>query len=355
MKIAFNAYFLSGKKAGIGHYSQNILDALKQLSDGVKYNEVSNRFDLNKFIFEQIYLPGQLLLRRPKLFFSPSMILPFFNPVPSVMVVYDLVFKLFPEYYRGRLNLFYLNLFFGRSVTKAKKIIAISENTKNDLVRLYDVEASKVVVTPLAASVKFCVIDDKKRLSGVRTRYDLPDKFILFVGTIEPRKNVKRLIQAYLTLSNELRAEYKLVLCGQMGWGSKELVDWYTTQKEQGSVIFLNYISGDDLLLLYNLASLFVYPSFYEGFGLPVLEAMACGVPTITSNTSSMPEAAGDAAILIDPNNTIELSKSMRQVLQDKQLADKMRLQGLEQAKKFSWDKTAEATLEVFQGVLGAK
>ena len=278
-----------------------------------------------------------------ELYFSTSIVLPYFIPCRSVVVVYDLVFKLFPEYYRGWINLAYLGVFFPPSLKRARQIIAISQCTKNDLVRLYGVSPDKIEVIYPAVGDQYRPITDQAWLNEIRRRYSLPNKFIFNVGTIEPRKNVARLVEAYRALPAELRAAYPLVLCGKKGWGK--------TFTEESGIILLDYVSEADLPLIYNLAALFVYPSMYEGFGLPILEALSCGIPVITSNVSSMPEVAGEAALLIDPQETGQLSAAMTKVLTDPILALEMGRKGLAQARKFSWEKAAAETLAVIKKV----
>jgi glycosyltransferase involved in cell wall biosynthesis len=351
MKIIFNSYFLSGEKAGIGHYSLNILNALKQVDDNLRIDEISNKYGLNKLIFEQIYLPIYLLLKRPDIYFSPSIVLPFISLSPSVVVVYDLVFKIFPKYYRGLINIFYLKMFFKRSLINAKKIIAISESTKRELVNIYNIPEEKIKVIHLAAAKEYRLYEDKDQLAKIREKYKLPKKYLLYVGTIEARKNVKGIIRAYFALPDKIRFSTKLVLCGKKGWGVGDLEKRLADHQEKDSVIFLDYVDGTDLPLIYNLASLFVYPSFYEGFGLPILEAMACGVPVITSNCSSMPEVSGDAALLVDPNNISEISDKMKDVLEHSELAMELRSKGMERAKMFSWERAGKETFELLEKV----
>jgi len=349
MKIGFNAYFLKGLRAGIGRYSWNVLEGLRKIALNDRFSICDNPLGLNKFLFEQVYLPFKLWQDRPAVFFSPSMILPFWGKTPSVMVVYDLVFDLFPQYYRGLINQLYLKLFFAPSLLRAKKIIAISESTKMDLVNIYQVPPEKVRVIHLAAAEEYKIITDQARLSAIKRKYSLPDNYLLFVGTVEPRKNVRGLLQAYFSLPLSIRERHRLVICGQKGWGYKVLQAWLQDQPARDEVVFLNYVDEADLPAIYNQAALFVYPSFYEGFGLPVLEAMACGVPTITSKTSSIPEVAGDAAILIDPNDPAQLAEKISQVLADNALAEELRANGLKQASKFSWQKTAQETMKLIK------
>ncbi|MBI5698835.1 glycosyltransferase family 4 protein [Candidatus Saganbacteria bacterium] len=303
--------------------------------------------NLNKFVFEQIYLPIKLLFDRPQLYFSPSIILPYFIYTPSVIVVYDLIFDLFPQFYRGRINSFYLKLFFPRSLRRARAIIAISESTKHDLMRLYNIPEKKITVIHLAAAKEYRIIYDQDALVRVKRKYSLPENYILFVGTVEPRKNVRGLLRAYLSLPGRIREKHSLVICGQKGWGYDSLQRWLVDQPTRNGIIFLDYVEEADLPAVYNMAALFVYPSYYEGFGLPILEAMACGVPTITSSVSSIPEVAGEAAILIDPNNIGVLSDKIKSVLENEQVAGNLKDKGLAQAKKYSWGKTVQQTLEL--------
>ncbi|MBU0629936.1 MAG: glycosyltransferase family 4 protein, partial [Candidatus Margulisbacteria bacterium] len=340
MRIAFNKYFIGRQKTGIGHYSSDLLAGLKKTSLEIK--EINNPCGLNKLLFEQIYLPIKLVFSRVELYFSTSIVLPYFLPCRSIIVVYDLVFKLFPEYYRGGINLAYLGAFFPPSLKRAKRIVAISQSTKNDLIRLYGVAPDKIKVIYPAVGGQYQPITDQARLSEVRKRYSLPEKFIFNVGTIEPRKNTVRLVEAYRALPPDLRAAYPLVLCGKKGWGK-------SFAEELSGIILLDYVGEADLPLIYNLAALFVYPSMYEGFGLPILEAMSCGIPVITSNISSMPEVAGEAAILIDPQKTGQLTEAMSRIMNDPEMARELSRKGLEQAKKFSWEKAAAETLAVIE------
>ena len=351
MKIAFNSYFIDGNKAGIGNYSKNLYDAMRKIEPSLEFIEIFNGLKLNKLLFEQIYIPLKLSWHRPDIYYSPSIILPFINFTPSILVVYDLVFKILPEYYRGKINLLYLDLFFGRSLRHARKTITISNSSKNDIVRIYGISEKKIRVIHLAAGPEFRKINDPDMLSQVKGRYRLPEEYILFVGTAEPRKNLKRLIEAYLALTDDIHNRIKLVICGQKGWGYKELIKWLEQQRSRENIIFIDYASAEDLPAIYNMAKLFVYPSLYEGFGLPILEAMACGVPTITSNRSSMPEVAGDGAILIDPDDTEELSRQIRNVFSNEGLALELQQKGFDQAAKFSWEKTARDTLAAIKEV----
>ena len=184
----------------------------------------------------------------------------------------------------------------------------------------------------------------------LKVSFDLPKKFIFSVGSIEPRKNLLGLLKAYNLLSNELKKEYKLVLAGFKGWENKEIVDLINQDKE--NIFYLGFISDQELAKVYNLASCFLFPSFYEGFGLPVLEAMACGTPVVCSDSSSIPEVGGDAVVYCDPYDINDIKDKIEFVLKDSSLQQEMIKKGLERAQLFSWDKSADEHLKVFKSLL---
>jgi glycosyltransferase involved in cell wall biosynthesis len=190
---------------------------------------------------------------------------------------------------------------------------------------------------------------DEEKLSAVKNKYGLPDKFILYLGTVEPRKNIDGIIRGYnelRTMNHEL-GDYKLVIAGGKGWKSKNIYKEWELSKFKDDIKFLGYIDSADRAYLYNLAAVFVYPSFYEGFGFPPLEAMACGLPVVASYASSLPEVAGEAALMVDPYNINDIARALTEILTDDNLRKKLIARGLEQAKKFSWQKTAEEYLEI--------
>jgi glycosyltransferase involved in cell wall biosynthesis len=248
---------------------------------------------------------------------------------------------------------------------KADKIMADSFSTKEDLVNIYKIDPAKIKVVYLGVSKDFKPIKkDNPQLKRVRKKYSLPASpsggpkpFILYFGTIEPRKNLILLIKAFEALKEktiwkgfegDVFSDLKLVIAGAKGWLYKDIFKEVENSKYKKDIIFTGFVDDKDKPHLYNLANLFVYPSFFEGFGFPPLEAMACGVPTIVSNASSLPEIVGDGAVMIDPYNVDELAFAIRKVLEDKDLRENLIKKGLKQAKKFSWDKTAQEVLEVF-------
>jgi glycosyltransferase involved in cell wall biosynthesis len=235
-------------------------------------------------------------------------------------------------------------------ILKADRIIAISQHTKNDILKYFDVSPSKINVIPQGKSDIFSPSDDRDTEKEVLTRYGISGKYLLFTGTVSPRKNLVRLISSFEKIKKKFR-EYKLVIVGKKGWFYKDILG--RIEKLSGTVrddiIITEYVPLTDLPYLYSDAAVFILPSLYEGFGLPVLEAMACGCPVITSNISSMPEVAGDAAVLVNPYSVEEIASVIEKVLSDERLRASMRNKGLERAKQFSWEKTAGETLQVYE------
>jgi glycosyltransferase involved in cell wall biosynthesis len=235
------------------------------------------------------------------------------------------------------------------AVLWADKIIAISRHTKEDMVKYFNVPEDRLVVVHLAHREEFRPIDDTSVLQKVRIKYNLKKDYILMVGSIEPRKNHQLLIRAYNALPGLIRKKFDLILGGGSGWLNTDIFELVKNLRIQDQVRFLGYIPDADLPAIINAATVFAYPSFYEGFGLPVLEAMACGTPVITSNVSSLPEIVENAGIMIDPSSMDELRERLIEVLKNDSLRENLRRKGLEQAKKFSWRDTAKRTLEIYE------
>jgi glycosyltransferase involved in cell wall biosynthesis len=237
-----------------------------------------------------------------------------------------------------------------RFLRAADAVIAVSQHTKDDAIRTYGIEEEKISVIYEGVSDRFRRASPDA-ITAVRRKYGLPGGFILSVATIEPRKNLTSLLEAYHALRSEF-AENRLVLVGKKGW---LYADFFRRIRELGledQVIFPGYVPDEDLPAMYSAADLFVFPSLYEGFGLPVLEALACGAPVVASNASSLPEVAGDAALLVDPNDGEALVHEMRAVLSNAELSHDMQTRGPKQAAKFSWHKAARETLDVYSSVL---
>ncbi|MFC1755619.1 glycosyltransferase family 4 protein, partial [Thermoproteota archaeon] len=241
----------------------------------------------------------------------------------------------------------------GLSIKGADRIIADSQNTKNDILKYYGADEEKIKVVHLAPDKVYKPIQEKELLDKVRAKYNLISNTIFSIGIIEPRKNIANLLEAFKILKESYGLDYKLAIAGSKGKnGDLPYNEVFHKVKELGlekDVIFLGFVPREDVPLLYNIADLFAFPSLYEGFGLPVLEAMACGTPVVTSNISSLPEVAQDAALLVDPYNVGELAKAMQRVLTDKALQTQLCEKGLAQARKFSWEKTAKKIISIYE------
>jgi glycosyltransferase involved in cell wall biosynthesis len=233
----------------------------------------------------------------------------------------------------------------------ADMVLTISKSTSKDLLSYVNINPSKVKVTYLAASSTLKNENDKMILSATSEKYKLPTKFILFLGVLEPRKNVAGLIKAYAKIDS--KTDYHLVIAGSSGygWNNKEVYDIVDRFKLRKKVHFIGTVDEADKAALYSLAECFVYPSFYEGFGIPVLEAMACKTPVITSNVSSLPEVGGDAAIFVNPADMNSLVLAINKVLEKPKLRYKMVEKGMENIKKFTWEQTAEKTYKAYEEV----
>jgi len=273
---------------------------------------------------------------------------PPFCPARVVVTVHDLIHERYPEFYPHDMVVKYRAIV-PLTIRHAAVVLTDSEYSKRDIMRRYCVPPDKVVVALCAAESAFQHMHDAARLAGVRARYGTGDHFILSVGNIERRKNLKTLIAAYVRLLQAGVTCAKLVLVGSKGWLHDDV---FVEARESGYVdqlIFTEFVPEEDLVALYNAAELFVYPSLFEGFGIPPLEAMACGTPVVCSNTSSLPEVVGDAALMVDPLDVDGLAETMAQVLRDAALRARLSAQGPRRAALFSWDRTARITLDTYR------
>jgi len=272
-------------------------------------------------------------------------------PCPVVVTIHDISFRFFPEAFSPR-DLVILSLLVPLSARRAKLVIAVSESTKADLIQQYAIPAEKIVVTPEAASEIFRPVSDPALVQSTLRRYHIEGPYLLGVGNLQPRKNLKRLIAAYAQLRRETAWPHRLVLVGQKAWRNQTILEVIERAGLHRQVILTGYVTDEELPVLYSAADLFIYPSLYEGFGLPVLEAMACGTPVICANTSSLPEVAGEAAMLVDPLKVEELTQAMRLLLGDPARREALRQQGLARSRAFSWLETARLTRAAYDQAL---
>ncbi len=367
MRIGIDARLVHYTKAGIAQYILHLVSHLANLDSNNEYVILQDRRDKVPFVqrpnfrrhptwtpshhrLEQLTLPLEIRGLRLDLLHSPDFIPPFRRNCLSVITVHDLAFLLFPQFmtresanYYGQIDV---------AVRNTDRIIAVSQSTSEDLQRLLGVSESKISVIYEAANPLFRPIDDHQAMEAVRQRYGISDEFLLFVSTIEPRKNLPTLFEAFRLLLDRYSSTAKLVVVGKLGWLVDDSLVAVERLRLQKDVVFLQQVPPEDLLHLYNASCALVMPSFYEGFGLPALEAMACGTPVIVSNVSSLPEVVGDAGILVPPRDAEAIAVAMWRVLSDPRLREEMRAKGLARAACFSWEKAARQTLEVYHEVM---
>ena len=280
------------------------------------------------------------------MFFSPNLnFTSISSQTKQILTIHDLSFEIMPECFSAKRQLWHKIVNPKKQCERADLILAPSENTARDVEEIYEIESKKIIVIKPGLCTNLQKLETGNLKLEVKRKYNLPDKFILFLGTIEPRKNILGIIEAYT--HSELRTmNYELIIAGAKGWKHEPIME--KINQTEG-VRYIGYVDEEDKRALYEFADLFVYPSLYEGFGFPVLEAMASGTPVITSNRSSLPEVAGDAAYLVNPYNTAELSRAMDVVLKDQSLRDILINKGKERAKSFDWQKTAQEFLNLIK------
>ena len=275
---------------------------------------------------------------------------PPFAPCPVVTTIHDLAFEHLPETFNRR-SWMQLRLTVRQTARRAAHIITVSEYSRGDISRTYGIAPPRITVTPEAAPPNLLPVTDETELRRIRERYGISENYILSLGSIQPRKNLVRLIEAYSCLRG-VRPEGKLpqlVLAGKRGWLDSETFRAAERTALGNDILFTGYVPEPDLAGLYSGAICFVYPSYFEGFGLPVVEAMQCGVPVIAGNRTSLPEVIGAAGLLFDPFDTQALVKALTQVIDDSEYRAVLRSKGLERAKNFNWKTTAQLTLGVYE------
>lgn len=299
---------------------------------------------------EQIRLPVRLWREGIEVYHAPYYVKPYLVPRASVVTIHDVISDLHPQYLPSRLARVAFHATTRLALASADRVIVPSENSKLDLVRVFGVKPEKVAVTHYAADPRFGP-RDRRGLEEVRQRYGLPERYVLYTGINKPHKNLVRLVEAFGALPRALSA--RLVIAGKedVRYPQARLAAEGSPARDR--IVFLSGATEEDWPYLYNLAEAFIFPSLYEGFGLPPLEAMASGLPVICSNASSLPEVVGDAALLFEPHDVAALAQAMQRLLEDAELREMLIARGLERAKAFSWRETARQTLAVYQEAAG--
>jgi glycosyltransferase involved in cell wall biosynthesis len=367
MRIALDARLSYYVQAGITQYTLNLIQALSAIDSENEYLLLQRRPDQRTIVsqgnfrrvpllapthhpLEQYLLALELPLQgKIDVVHCTDFIPPFYYRGPTVITIHDLAFLLYPHFLTRKAARYYGLI--DRAVRRADHVIAVSESTKRDIVRLTGTPERKITVIYEAADSSYAPIQEQEVLQRIRHKYHLPDQVILFVGTIEPRKNLPTLIRAYKGLIDNYKSAADLAIVGKQGWLYDDVYRLVDQLGLQQRVHFLGRVPTVDLLYLYNASQMLVLPSYYEGFGLPPLEAMACGVPAIVSDTSVMPEVVGDAALRVAHEDVEGFTVAMWRLLTDDTLRADMIAKGHKRVKCFSWERAARETLEVYRKV----
>jgi len=360
------------RSAGISQYEQHVLEALGhiQANSPFRLTAITGEHQWHPPAGIRVYTPqwpvhhplarilweqgrlGRVLKRmNAQLYHGLAFVAPLHTPVPTVVTVHDLSFvhhaDTFPAW-----KALYLKWFTRASIRRARRVIAVSESTRQDVIQWLSLPPHRVVTVYNGVSSRFRPLP-KPQVEAWRREKGLPAQFILYLGTLQPRKNIATLVRAYAQWRQaHPHASIPLILAGAKGWYYQDLFRLVETLGVREDVLFPGFVPSSELPYWYNAATLFAYPSLFEGFGLPVLEAMACGTPVIAANTTSLPELVGSAGLLIPPTDTHQWQRALERVLGDPSLRDHLVQQGLERARAFTWERTARETLAVYHRVL---
>lgn len=366
MRIGLDARLVFYHQAGIGQYILRLTNALAALDHENEYFLFQSRKDSTRLSdapnfhrrvlwtpshhrFERLAMSAEMLPYPLDVFHSPDFIPPRKMRAPTVITIHDLAFLLYPRFLTPDAARYYGQI--DPAARTAAHVIAVSHSTKRDVTRLLGVPENKVSVIYEAAHSTTRPIPRDEARAHVKAKFGLEGDFILFVSTIEPRKNLPTLLAAYSKLRDNYKSQARLVVAGHKGWLTDEVDQAVEKYKLHNQVCFLGSVPTPELAYLYNAARVFALPSFYEGFGLPPLEAMASGTPVVVSNVSSLPEVVGDAGLLVDPNDAEAWTVSLHRVLTDHALHAEMSTKGLARAAHFSWERAARETLDVYRQV----
>jgi glycosyltransferase involved in cell wall biosynthesis len=377
MKIGIDVRSLLEKKAGgVSVYTEKIIENLLSIDTHNEYFLFSNRYQKNDLSSQKIFSAANVQLKSftypnkalnfsfrylnwPKidrmlggidLFFEPNIIfMAMSRATKKVITLHDLSFMIFPNLYSPKGRFWHQVVNVRKMISQFDKVIAVSEHTRNDIINILNVPAEKVHRIYPGVDYDFFSNISAEEKSLVKKKYSLPDKYILSLAALEPRKNIEMVVDAFAEFARN--SDYHLVLAGASQGSEKRINELILKRGLKDKVHILGYVPNGDKPVLYQFASCFVYPSFYEGFGFPPLEAMSCGTPVIASYSSSLSEICGNAALLIDPHNLEELIEAFRHVLNDRRFSDKMAERGKTQSRLFTWEKSAQETLSLFQSL----
>jgi len=357
MRIAIDTQTILGQKSGFGFYVKNLIDSLKKVSPENDYILISPETDKDfstpqRFLWDQFGFSKAAKKNKVDILHQPCFSAPVFYRGKIVVTCHDIISLLFPKNLPLASRLFY-SRWMPFSYRAADKIIADSEHTKKDIIQYLHITAEKIKVIHLAVSSNFRPQPNDK-IKTIKKKYHTGEKYFIHVSTLEPRKNLSFLVKAFAKVAKKGIKE-NLLIVGKKGWYYEGLFQLVKDLNLDKRVIFTGYAEDEDIPVLYSGATALTFPSMYEGFGFPPLEAMACGTPVISSNTSSLPEVVGEAGILLSPKDEQLWVRNMSKIATNSKLAFKLSQKGLLQAKKFSWEKTARETIQVYKELLNEK
>jgi len=372
MKVAINGMLLGRSESGVHRCIRGLargLDALSVPDEFVLFtghpydpmgwqperltvrrSKVPSQIRSARIIYDQICFPLLARLKGMDLIHGPGYIIPYYGRTPAVVTVYDIIALRYPELCK-RSNVKHYELLLPRSIGKARKVIVLSDAVKRDLVSVLRAPEEKIEVVPPGIDECFQPATEDEK-AEVRERYGLPEKFVLFVGNIEPKKNLEALIKIFFAAKLDKKLPHKLVIAGQRGWKCERVFSLVKSLEFEEHVLLPGYVPLDDLPALYSLADCFAFPSLVEGFGIPPLEAMACGTPVVTSDDPALLEATGDAALHAPGQDKKGLREALEEVIVNRSTRRQLREAGLKHAQQFAWRRTAEMTLEVYRQAL---
>ena len=365
MRIGIDIHTIGKRQTGNETYVRNLVNNLLEIdavSDYHLFYTQGDKIQTNALVQQTCIWPDQSIFRIPFVFpyqlYKKKIDVAHFQYVvppvthcPTVVMIHDISYEFYPEYF-NKLELKRMKLLIPFSAKKSQHVLTVSEYSKEQIIRKYGVPDDKVTVTYNGVSDKFCVFEEESEVTQKLSRFVFYKPFILAVGNLQPRKNIEHLIRSYAKLRAAEKIDIDLVLVGQLRWGGMSIFDELESLGVKQHIHVTGYVSEDELVALYNKAIIFAYPSLYEGFGLPLIEAMACGTPVISSNASCLPEVGGAAAYYVDPHSESEMMLAIETLANNEALRSKLIVKGFEQAKKFTWKNCAEKTLSVLKGVV---
>jgi len=366
MKIGIEARWMMYEKTGFGNYASNLLTEIGEMDSRNEYfvylndeydNAIFQRSNFTKIViprrpefYKHVSIPLDMIMKRRKydfyhfLYNAPSLIM----PCPFIVTVHDVSYKHIPDMISKK-DLFSITFQMSLNAKRALRIITVSENSRKDSVRFFKVPEEKIDVIYEGVEDTFRVIDEPGIKKAIIHRYQLPERFLLYVGTYLPHKNLESLLDAFHELKSNGKIPHKLVLAGKKGRNYENVSAHISKLSLEDDVLRIGFVPDEDLPVLYNLSDIFIFPSLYEGFGLPLLEAMACGVPVVSSSASCLPEVGGEAALYFSPRSSRELAAKILDIISNKRLRNHLIKEGLKRSGQFSWKTMAEKTLSLYE------